>query len=182
MPAWEMQMNVKFLNPFLDAVVDVMKAEVGIPCDRANLSMQKSSMTTSEITVMISIIGQVQGVVMYGMSKATCIAIVSKIMDQEFTEFDTLAQSGIGELGNVISGKATINLSNAGFQTTISPPTLVVGQGAQISTLDFSRIVVPFATELGDIIVHLAVRENDPGSLVNIGPLVASIKSSPKNA
>ena len=175
-------MNVKFLNPFLDAVVDVMKAEVGIPCTRGNLSMQKSSMTTSEVTVMISIIGQVQGVVLYGMSKATSLGVVSRILDQEFDEFDNLAQSGIGELGNVISGKATINLSEAGFQTTISPPTLIMGQGAHISTLDFSRIAVPFATELGDIIVHLAVRENDTGSMVNIGPLVASIKASPKNA
>ena len=175
-------MNVKFLNPFLDAVVDVMKAEVGIPCTRGNLSMQKSSMTTSEVTVMISIIGQVQGVVLYGMSKATSLGIVSRILDQEFDEFDNLAQSGIGELGNVISGKATINLSDAGFQTTISPPTLIIGQGAHISTLDFSRIAVPFTTELGDIIVHLAVRENDTGSMVNIGPLVASIKASPKNA
>lgn len=175
-------MNVKFLNPFLDAVVDVMKAEVGIPCTRGNLSMQKSSMTTSEVTVMISIIGQVQGVVLYGMSKTTSLGIVSRILDQEFGEFDNLAQSGIGELGNVISGKATINLSEAGFQTTISPPTLIIGQGAQISTLDFSRIAVPFSTELGEIIVHLAVRENDTGSMLNIGPLVASIKASPKNA
>jgi chemotaxis protein CheX len=174
-------MNVKFLNPFLDAVVEVMKAEVGIPCTRANLSMQKSALTTCEITVMISIIGQVQGVVLYGMSKATGLGIVSRIMGQDFTEFDNLAQSGIGELGNVISGKATINLSNAGIQTTISPPTMVVGQGAQISTLDFSRIVVPFSTELGEIIVNLAVRENDSSSLVNIGPLVASIKSSPQS-
>jgi chemotaxis protein CheX len=144
--------------------------------------MQKSSMTTSEVTVMISIIGQVQGVVLYGMSKTTSLGIVSRILDQEFGEFDNLAQSGIGELGNVISGKATINLSEAGFQTTISPPTLIIGQGAQISTLDFSRIAVPFSTELGEIIVHLAVRENDTGSMLNIGPLVASIKASPKNA
>lgn len=175
-------MNVKFLNPFLDAVVDVMKAEVGIPCTRGNLSMQKSSMTTSEVTVMISIIGQVQGVVLYGMSKTTSLKVVSKILDQEFSDFDNLAQSGIGELGNVISGKATINLSEAGFQTTISPPTLIIGQDAQISTLDFSRIAVPFTTELGEIIVHLAVRENDTGSMMNIGPLVASIKASPKIA
>jgi chemotaxis protein CheX len=175
-------MNVKFLNPFLDAVVDVLKAEVGIVSTRGNLSMQKSALTTCEVTVMISIIGQVQGVVLYGMSKKTALGIVSLIMGQEFTEFDNLAQSGIGELGNVISGKATVNLSNAGFQTTISPPSLVIGHGAQISTLDFSRIVVPFTTEVGEIMVNLAVRENQPDATVNIGPLVASIKSSPKHA
>lgn len=170
-------MNVKFLNPFLDAITDVLKIEVNIAAARGPISLHKSSLTAGEVTVLISIIGQVQGVVLYGMSQATAIKIVSRIMDQEFNEFDNLAQSGIGELGNVISGKATVNLSNAGFQTTISPPTLIVGEGAQISTLDFSRIVVPMGTELGELTVHLAVREVEQTNTVNIGPLVA--KASP---
>jgi hypothetical protein len=53
-----------------------------------------------------------------------------------------------------------------------------VGQGAQISTLDFSRIVVPMETELGEMTVHLAVREMDQANVVNIGPLVASPKAT----
>jgi len=116
--------------------------------------------------------------VLYGMSIPTSLAIVSRIMGQTFAEFDGLAQSGVGELGNVISGKATINLSNAGYQTTISPPTLVVGEGAQISTLDFSRIVVPLETEVGQLVVHLAVREVESSSSISIGPLVASAKTN----
>jgi len=172
-------MNVKFLNPFLLAASDVLQAEVGLASNRGSLSLQKSSLTGSEVNVLISIIGQVQGVVLYGMSKDTALKIVSRIMGQEFAEFDNLAQSGIGELGNVISGKATINLSNAGYQTTISPPTLIVGEGAQISTLDFSRIVVPIDTEVGQMVVHLAVREIVSNTTVNIGPLVASAKSNP---
>jgi chemotaxis protein CheX len=175
-------MNVKFLNPFLEAVSDVLKAEVGIPSSRGSLTLQKSSLTAGEVTVLISIIGQVQGVVLYGMSQATALGIVSHIMGQEFKEFDNLAQSGIGELGNVISGKATVNLSNAGFQTTISPPTLIVGAGAQISTLDFSRIVVPMETELGQLFVHLPVREGTTTTAINIGPLVAGVKSAPVTA
>lgn len=170
-------MNVKFLNPFLEAVIEVLKAEVGVVATRGSLSLQKSSLTTSEVTVLISIIGQLQGVVLYGMSKETSLAIVSHIMGQKFTDFDGLAQSGIGELGNVISGKATVNLSKTGIETTISPPTLIVGKDAQISTLDFSRIVVPVETELGQVVVHLAVREMPiQGKAMNMGSLVAAAK------
>jgi chemotaxis protein CheX len=169
-------MNVKFLNPFLEAAADVLQAEVGLPSTRGNLSLQKSSLTASEVTVLISIIGQIQGVVLYGMSVATSLAFVSRIMGQQFKELDNLAQSGVAELGNVISGKATINLSKAGFETTISPPTLLVGAGAQISTLDFSRIVVPLETKVGQMEVHLAVREVVQGNIVNVGPLVANAR------
>ncbi len=172
-------MNIKFLNPFLEAAAEVLKAEVGLAVTRGNITLQKSALSASEITVLISIIGQVQGVVLYGMSTATGLAFVSRIMDQEFTEFDSLAQSGIGELGNVISGRAAINLSQAGYETTISPPTLVIGQGAQISTLDFQRVVVPLETRAGQLIVHLAVREVAQAPAGNLLQAATTAKANP---
>jgi chemotaxis protein CheX len=173
-------MNVKFLNPFVEAAADVLFAEANLTSTRGNISLQKSSLTGSEVTVLISIIGQIQGVVLYGMSTPTSLAIVGRIVDQQFDELNALAQSGIAELGNVISGKATINLSTGGYQTTISPPTLIIGRGAQISTLDFSRIVVPLETKVGPIVIHLAVRESEDGANIGVGPLVASAKTSPQ--
>jgi len=152
--------NVKFLNPFINAVVEVLEMECGLSAQRENVSLQKTALTADEITVMISLIGQVQGVVLYGLSTATGLGLVSRVMSQEFLELDNLAQSGIAELGNVITGRATVNLSHAGFQSNISPPTLIIGQGVQISTLDFARIVVPVKTDAGTVTVHLALRES----------------------
>ncbi len=156
-------MNVEFLNPFVAAASEVMKAEVNLEITKGKISLQKSALTTDDITVLIHLVGEVQGVVLYGMAETTALGIVSRIMGQEFTELDNLAQSGIAELGNVISGRATINLSKAGYRSNISPPTLITGTGLQISTLDFSRIVVPLQTELGEMVVHLALRSSPPG-------------------
>ncbi|NPV87573.1 MAG: chemotaxis protein CheX [Anaerolineae bacterium] len=156
--------NVKFMNPFVEAASEVLKAEVQAEVRRGTLSLQKASLTTDDVTVLISLVGEVQGVVLYGFSVETCLAIVSRITEQEFKEFDNLAQSGIAELGNVITGRATIKLSESGYRSNISPPTLIHGRGIQISTLDFSRIVVPLVTEFGDIVVHLALRESPPGA------------------
>lgn len=155
--------NVKFLNPFIDAASEVLSVEAHTSTTKGSLTLQKSAMTTDDITVLLSLIGQIQGVVLYGMSVKTALALVTRMVDQEFPEFDNLAQSGIAELGNVITGRATIKLSEAGYTTNISPPTLIQGQGLQISTLDFSRIVLPLVTEVGDIMVHLALRETPPG-------------------
>jgi chemotaxis protein CheX len=151
------------MNPFVEAATEVLKAEVRVDIERGTLSLQKSSMTSNDITVLINIVGQVQGVVLYGMSFDTGLAIVSQMTDQVFKEFDNLAQSGIAELGNVITGRATIKLSESGFTSNISPPTVIQGKGIQISTLDFSRIMVPLITDFGDILVHLAIRESAPG-------------------
>ncbi len=156
-------MNVNFLNPFLEAAIEVLKAEVGLSVSRGNLDLQKSSLTTDDVTVLLHLIGDVYGVVLYCMPFETGLKIVSNIMGQEFSEFGSLAQSGIAELGNVITGRATIKFSQAGYQSNISPPTMITGKGVQISTLDFGRIVVPLITDLGSLTVHLALRQSVQG-------------------
>lgn len=157
-------MNVQFLNPFIEAAFAVLDAEVGVTAKRGQLSLQRSAATASEVTVLISMIGQVKGVVLYGLSEATALQIVSKILGQSFAEFDDLAQSGISEIGNVITGQAGRRLAEAGIETNISPPTMIVGKGTLISTLDFERLQVPLETELGTIQIHLALRESKNGT------------------
>lgn len=166
-------MDVKYLNPFLLAAADVIKAEVQLDIQRGNITMNNGSLTTDDVTVLINLVGQIQGVVLLELSRQTGISFVSRMMGQSFTEFDNLAQSGIAELGNVISGKATVELSKTGVDSTISPPTMILGKGTQISTIDFQRLVVPLHTELGTVTVHLAVRESPPDQRnVNFVPLI----------
>lgn len=166
-------MDVKYLNPFLIASADVIRAEVKLEITRGNITMHNGSLTTDEVTVLINLVGQIHGVVLLELSKQTGINLVSRMMGQSFTEFDNLAQSGIAELGNVITGKATVELSKTGVDTTISPPTMILGKGTQIATMDFQRLVVPLQTDAGSVTVHLAVKESPPDQRnVNFVPLI----------
>lgn len=152
-------MNVKFVNPFVEAATEVIQLETGIALTRGDLGLEKSPFITDDITVVIALVGMVTGNVLYSLSFETAVALASHMLGEKLDSFDNLAQSGIAELGNVITGQASIKLSLAGYESTISPPTLVVGKGIMISTLDRPRLVVPFRSELGDILVHLALRE-----------------------
>jgi chemotaxis protein CheX len=151
--------NANFVNPFIEAAYEVLEAELGTTVRRGHLSLEHSGCTTDDVTVLISLVGRAQGVVLYGMSEATAMAIVSRILGQPFDTFDELAQSGIAELGNVITGQAGQRLAAAGFESNLSPPTLILGQGTTISTLDVQRLLVPLLTELGKLQIHLALRE-----------------------
>jgi len=153
-------MNVKYLIPFVDAAYEVLKAEAGFSMKRGQLSLDKGAYITDEITVIISLVGDIMGTVFYSMSGPTTLNIVSVILGEEIREIDGLAQSGIAELGNVITGRASVKLSQSGFESTISPPTLMVGKGAMISTLDLPRLVVPLEGEPGKIMIHLALVES----------------------
>jgi chemotaxis protein CheX len=119
--------------------------------------MQKSACTTDEVTALVGVTGTVSGMVLYSMSEATAIGIVSKMMDKEFAELDALAQSGIGELGNVITGRAGVLLSEAGYPSNISPPALVIGKGTMITTLDLHRLVFPLQTAVGQLEIQIVL-------------------------
>jgi chemotaxis protein CheX len=152
-------MNVKFLNPFVDAAFEVLKIETGIEANRGDLRLEKGPYLTQDVTVIISLVGSVEGTVFYCLNLKTAIQLASRMIGETLKEFDSLAQSGIAELGNVITGRASVKLSEAQFEATISPPSLILGNGATISTLDFPRLVVPVITEFGEIQIHLALRD-----------------------
>jgi chemotaxis protein CheX len=95
-------------------------------------------------------------------------------MGETLDKFDFLAQSGIAELGNVITGRASMKLAEAGYESTISPPALILGKGASISTLEFMRLVVPLLTLAGKVMIHLALR---PGKNALKTPQIAIPKA-----
>lgn len=152
-------MRVQYLIPFVEAAYEVLKAEANVPMQRGDLSLDKGAYITDDVTVIISLVGDIEGIVFYGFSNDAALTIASKMLGENLNEMNSLAQSGIAELGNVITGRASVKLSQSGFQSTISPPTLLMGKDAIISTLDFPRVVVPLASSIGRITIHLALRE-----------------------
>ena len=150
--------KVEFLNPFVQAASEVLDSELGGEAELGPVRLQKSAFTTNEVTAVVGVTGKVSGLVLYTMSQATAVAIASRMLGQDFAQLDPLAQSGIGELGNVITGRAGVLLSEAGYPSNITPPALVVGKGTMVTTLDLNRLVFPLQTAVGDLEVQLVLR------------------------
>ncbi len=60
-------------------MVEVLNAEVGLTVQRGNLELQKSALTTEDITVMLHLVGGVYGVVLYSLSYELGLMLVSMI-------------------------------------------------------------------------------------------------------
>jgi chemotaxis protein CheX len=151
-------MRAEVINPFLRAASEVLESELGAAPSRGQIGLHRSAYTSAEVTAVVAVTGQVAGLVLFTMAEATARAVVSKMMGQDFPEFDALAQSGIAEIGNVITGRATVLLSEAGFTSDLAPPMLMIGRGTMISTLDVQRLVIPMETEFGKIEVQVALK------------------------
>src|SRR5438105_1179252 len=153
-------MRAEVINPFLQAASEVLESELGSLPQRGAIGLQRTAYTSDEVTAVVAVTGDVAGLVLIAMAETTARAMVSKMMGQDFSELDALAQSGIAELGNVITGRAASLLAEAGFPSDLAPPMLIVGRGTMLSTLDVQRLVIPLETEHGAIEVQVALRES----------------------
>ena len=153
-------MRVQLVNCYVGAAADVLGSETGAPVKRLGLQLQQDPYTSEDVTAMIGVSGSLAGSFYLSMSESTALAIVSKMLGQETTVFDELAQSGIAELANVVAGTAGVALSDMGFTTNITPPLLLVGAGARLSSVEIQRLVVPLESVCGFIHVHVALRES----------------------
>jgi chemotaxis protein CheX len=151
--------KAEFVNPFVTSASDVLRKEAQSEVIKGTVSLQNTPLVSDEVTVLIGVVGRAQGLVLYGMSEKTAKAIVSTMMGEQVAVFDPTAESAVAELGNVITGRASGELEQAGYPCKIAPPSVVVGKNTSISTLSIQRLVIPLTTRHGDITVHVALRE-----------------------
>lgn len=162
-------MQVDLINIFIKAALDVLRQELGEEAKAGTVRVLSSMQTSEEVAVMIGVTGAVRGMVLLGMSEKTAKAIVSRMMGEPCPLFDELAQSGIAEMGNVITGLASQGMEELGYSVVISPPALIVGgPGVTISTVNIRRFVVPLHSNAGDMVIHTAL-EVAPAVQVNTG-------------
>ena len=115
------------MEVFVDAADTVLRTEAGIHIFSGEPEQKRSLYLSNEVTVLISLVGDVSGQAIYGMNVATAQAFISRILGHDIDEFDELARSGIGELANVIAGQASSRLAHLGLRMDISIPMLLLG-------------------------------------------------------
>lgn len=151
------------MNPFLVAARHVFQAETGTHVERGPVTVENSPLLSDDVTVLVGVSGRLFGIVLYNMSERTAKRIVGTLMREPVQVFDSLAESAVAEMGNMITGRASMELEQLGYPVILAPPSLVVGRNTIISPQPVSRLVILLETGLGDVAVHVALREAEPG-------------------
>lgn len=154
-------MKVEYVNPFIESASDVLKEIASLATERGKLQIKDPNKPYRDVCAILGVIGRVHGQVIYGFDESTAKNVVSRMMmGAEVVEFDEMARSALGELGNIITGKASVFLESSGFPIEISPPTLVMAQNVRISSLKIPMIVVPLETDCGTIDIYVGLEES----------------------
>lgn len=150
-------MNADVLNAFLAPAATSLAQEIHSEVKRVGLHLDPSEHVTDEVTVYLSFVGPVRGMLLLGMSLTTARAMASTMVGEPLQELTEMGLSALAELGNLIAGGACIELEKLGLAADITPPTVMIGSRTRISTLGVNRFVIPLVTREGPLALNVAI-------------------------
>lgn len=152
--------KAEFINPFLESTLNCLKMYADITAVKKNPSLKETLPEIYDISGIISLVGQLEGSAVVSFPKKLALYIVSSMWEEDITELNADVEDGIGEVANIIVGEARSKLKDAGYDVTISVPSVVVGKGHKISRSKVIPYVsIPFATNKGIFEVNVGIRE-----------------------
>lgn len=149
-------MDVNVINAFLVAAYDVLKKELDLAAEKGPISLTEGFVNIPDFTIRIDVTGETQGTIWYCMDNETACSIASRMMDSTITTLDDMAESALGELGNMISGAAAMQLEKVSIPCTPTSP--VIMKGKRPCLLEgTSALSIPLTTPLGSMDIKVSI-------------------------
>ena len=159
-----MKINAKFVNPFIDAGINVVKQIAGIDVRRGHLSYKGKPEPSYGVSIIIGVYGYLTGQVVYSMKTEVADKLVDKMLggSKSPQERKILFVDTIGELANMITGNATGILSaKKDLELKITTPAIATGDNINISLVAQPTLVLGLYTQYGPIEISVALEEKD---------------------
>lgn len=152
-------MDVKLINPFLQAFAEILP-QIGFnTVEKAGLSLINDTLEYNGVLINISFVGPLKGVILTTMPINNAKQFATKMtMGMEFAEFDAMAQSAVSEMTNMVCANACTQFSQIGMEgLDISPPTVLVSEKGIASLPVPQTIAVELRADEIDFNVYIAV-------------------------
>ena len=153
-------MRVEYINPFVEAAFNVLKEVLGTDVKRGDLYLKSSTMQIMGVAALVGLAGDVEGRVLFDMTKDTALAVASAMNGEEMKVLDDMVKATINELANMITAQAVTKLHDLGFKFDLTPPALFSGENMEISNHEVEALIVPMDLgSNGKIEINVAIRE-----------------------
>jgi chemotaxis protein CheX len=155
-------MRVEYINPFVESAFAVLKEVLNSEVKRGEIYLKPTSMSIMGVAALVGLAGDVEGRVLFDMTKETALHVAGAMNSEEFKVLDELGKATIQELANMITAQAVTKLHELGFKFDLTPPALFTGENMEVSTNlgEVEALIVPMELGTnGKIEVNVAIRE-----------------------
>jgi chemotaxis protein CheX len=156
-------MQVELVNPFLAATVEVFRTMLACELSRGQPSIKRSHSPQYEVSGLIGLSGQRQGMVVVSLGRQTAIKATEILLGERPASVNSQVVDAVGEITNMIAGAAKAQLVQ--FQLSVGLPSVICGKNHLIGFPSNSTpIVLPFDSPLGPVCVEVGLQNNPNAS------------------
>jgi chemotaxis protein CheX len=157
-------MDVKYINPFLNGTLEVLKKMAFMDAVPGKPSLKKDETALGDVSGIIGITGDAIGSLALSFSEKCICKIVSNVLGEDHREVTKEIIDAVGELTNMVSGASRTQLEKMGMSVHAAIPTVVHGQGHTIThILKSPSIVIPFSTAAGPFFIDVCIQTPETG-------------------
>ncbi|SJZ30719.1 chemotaxis protein CheX [Selenihalanaerobacter shriftii] len=150
-------MKANYIDSILIATDEVLENMLQLKVNQGEIETKEDTISTKKANISISVTGDLKGSILFSFTEDMALEIVKKMSGMEMDELDKFVMSAIGELANIISGKAMTNLHDGDYTCDIAPPQVIIGTDQTISMGSKKILSVPLNTEIGEFEINISI-------------------------
>ena len=155
-------MNVELINPFLKATLNVLSTMAQTEATPAKPIVKTEPVSWGVVNGVIGMAGnKLHANFVVSFDKPSILAIVSRMMMEEYSDVTPEVVDAVGEITNMIVGSAKRDLEELDHHFEMAIPMMVVGTEVEIAQQSGSMTLqVPFVTPEGKFVVEATTKPN----------------------
>ncbi len=146
-------MKAEHINPFLKSTIETFSIMLNTAIKPGKPYLLKEH-NSVDISGIISISGDITGMLALAYPLSTALRISSKFLSEEIKELNSKVSDSIGELSNICAGFAKKDLKN--LHLYISLPRIVRNQNPAVDMpKDAPIMCIPFESDIGNFVMEI---------------------------
>lgn len=150
-------MNVNFINPFLESLVNVISTMANMELTPGKPGLKKDNLAKGDVSGLIGMIGpQTKGSLSITFEKKLILEIMQNMLGENPGMINDEITDLVGEITNMVTGGAKNKLGDNGYEFEMATPVVVSGNGHCIShKANGKKIIMPFSNEHGKAFIEI---------------------------
>lgn len=162
-------MKADIINPFVEAVSDILLTMVEINCQRQSVFLKHQTETPGDIVAVMPLQGDsFQGSFALALEATTLCDIGQKLLREPVLFPSDACLDIAGELANMVSGGARKRLWQNGYSFEMAQPTIQLAKDCPGLPLG-STLVIPFQTPVGNFWIEVRLVPSLPQARLVVG-------------
>lgn len=150
-------MNVDFINPFLQSLINVLSTMANMQLTPGKPKLKTDNLAKGDVSGLIGMVSpQAKGSMSITFEQGLIFEIMQNMLGERPSALDDEVTDLVGELTNMVTGGAKNLLHDKGYDFDMATPVVVAGIGHRIShKADGKKIIMPFTSPFGSAYIEI---------------------------